>query len=929
MGIGILCCEKPRDDSNSKNLQINSFSENVSVNQKLDKHGKHLSPKYKELNQFYQDQNKNETTNNADDINECSYFHIFLDKFELTYSKYDDFGMKFVPEFLMKFDEIKEIKIMQYNPNAFNENKNEELSNMNSSQLDNTNNNMMLEDNNNKSFFNKSTITTPDKNKSNLENSFSGSGKKTFSYNFMYTLNLRDLENWKNKNLKLKLYNKSKKSEIFSIQIGSFSVPLIDIHSKNSVEGKIPIKNILIKEIGLLYCRLLFSDSRNFENINFSLNNNLSKNFFNSNNNNVSFATLNESSIINLNNNKKSQFTSPIETEDIIFEHYSLGKFELLDKSLRSNFKIRLIDPISNTTNEEKYMENLNSKMVQINKVRNINEETTNEKYFEMLFESLIKGQQILIYGILNNMTKKIYDKDIEFINSLCDKIKKQEEENNILFFNLAQEAFEYGNYSLSKSFFYFLYNLIEFLRFLELQNKKFCTRVNFEEICSIIINNLGLLHESITLNKNISKNDSAIINRNTNIISNGKHNNFNTLKNFTYEQIEEIKETVYWMFNCINLLVTPNLSDDITDLSIINVIYTITFKNSVKIITMPKYLIDIFLIFNEDSDICGSTAKIIRKCLQLILDDSNNYIQVKDRPKIISNSIRELIIHDEKYQKFLVFIEFCFMRYIHFPEIYSNVLLILICLSHDYCRYPEIIRKILDYINMKSFCDQFIIYRGKINKFGKNINYFFYKFLLNLTTLNKSFEESETLVNLKKDELEIFCNEIAILYKMKEDSIKKANYTKSKILTFFLKNKNIELHEIICSICGNITKNTDACILICKENNYLLQDLIDYFFKMTKDYLLVFLNKYKNKKKEKIPLIISIIDNTLLTFDNLITRSKITKNYFLNILQLKSHSKNTVINHISELIDASTTLLNYNNHKMKKTAENFINNFE
>ena len=73
--------------------------------------------------------------------------------------------------------------------------------------------------------------------------------------------------------------------------------------------------------------------------------------------------------------------------------------------------------------------------------------------------------------------------------------------------------------------------------------------------------------------------------------------------------------------------------------------------------ITNPNYLVDIFLLFNEDSEIGSQTSKILRKSLQLILDETNNYVQVKDRPKIISNSIKDLIIHDEKYLKFLDFI--------------------------------------------------------------------------------------------------------------------------------------------------------------------------------------------------------------------------------------------------------------------------------
>jgi hypothetical protein len=206
-------------------------------------------------------------------------------------------------------------------------------------------------------------------------------------------------------------------------------------------------------------------------------------------------------------------------------------------------------------------------------------------------------------------------------------------------------------------------------------------------------------------------------------------------------------------------------------------------------------------------------------------------------------------------------------------------------------------------------------------------VNIFFYKFLLNLTTLNKSFEEDDTLVNLKDKEFTCILTEICNLYKLKKDVNNPGKFCKGRLLAFFLKTKSVELHEVICGICANLTKNKEACIFFCNDQYHILNDLVEFFFSLNREYLNYFLNKNKDQKNEKVPLIISIIDNTLLTFDNIITRNNKSSLYFMNLLLLKSITKNKIINHIGELIENTTELLKFTNNKMKKTAEDFVNN--
>ncbi len=375
--------------------------------------------------------------------------------------------------------------------------------------------------------------------------------------------------------------------------------------------------------------------------------------------------------------------------------------------------------------------------------------------------------------------------------------------------------------------------------------------------------------------------------------------------------------------------LITPNVSDRITKLDVIHQLYSIAFNNCIKLITKPKYILSIFQALKSDTESTALIVKVIRKSIQILLDDSNNFAQTSDNPKVVSASIKNLLVNEEKAYEFLVFIQMALTSYVNYPEVFSSILLILIYFCSDY-KYPIMMRRVLDNVDISLLCSGFDFYRGNLKKIGKNINYFFYKFISHISEMSKSFEELETSINFKSNEVKEICNEFLKLFKMKPCGKDKKTWEKSKSLINFIKHKNIELHEVLCCVAANLTKNSEACNILCKQKCFFIQHIIEYFFTdLHREAMKKFLEKFKFNKVEKAALYISIIDNSIQTFDNLITRSSNTKDFFMNFLLAKNITKNRIKYHITDLLDTAASALNFNNQKLRNTAGNFMQNLD
>ena len=134
----------------------------------------------------------------------------------------------------------------------------------------------------------------------------------------------------------------------------------------------------------------------------------------------------------------------------------------------------------------------------------------------------------------------------------------------------------------------------------------------------------------------------------------------------------------------------------------------------------------------------------------------------------------------------------------------------------------------------------------------------------------------------------------------------------------------------MLCCIAANLTKNNEACKILCKDKCFFIQHIIEYFFNdLNREAIKKFLEKFKSNKMDKAALYISIIDNSVQTFDNLITRSANTKDFYMNFLLDRNISKNRVKYHITDLLDTVSIILNYNIQKLKKTVANFLQNLD
>jgi hypothetical protein len=572
-------------------------------------------------------------------------------------------------------------------------------------------------------------------------------------------------------------------------------------------------------------------------------------------------------------------------------------KYEFIEEELQEKFLIRKIDVLMNLKDNERLIDDNKSKENQLRVMNSFGYKTKTEFISENLVEAILKKEHILIYGIFRFLIEKFYIKEKEFILEFFEHFIANRKNVNIL--TILSLIYSSKNFALLEAYLQFIHLLVEIIRNRELEDEKVNQNINFEEVFKMLLDNFGFLLESL-------KDKTAQ----------------------TFKGLEEIKNSILWNLNTMLALITPNITERLTNIDFCNKIYKPCFYNALKLVTQAKFIMKTFMTLNDDSEISSLTVKVFRKGIQILIDDKTNYIQISDNPEIVSFCIKDLLLNDEQAQSFFFFLKIVLSYYTNYPEVFSNTLLVLIYFSMD-VKNPEIARKLLDNIDLNILMTGFDLYRGNLKKIGKNINYFFYKFLSQITEINKSVSDEDAYnINLTNNELKIICNDIIKLFRLKI-SKERAKCEKGKTLTNFLANKNLELHEVLCCVGSNLTKTIEASLLLCQEKCYYIPSIVEYFFDLNRESVKVYMEKYKLNLKDKIPLYISIIDNTILIFDNILTRNNETKEYFLNVLAERNLTKNKVIYQIRELLDIVTSMFSFNNQRLTKNAENFINNFE
>jgi hypothetical protein len=871
MGVTLSCCKNKNEDNNANNRKI-ILTENTT------KPGETGEPYNIKLSEYNNDEYSRlyskGTVNSLNNINSVNDYKsdtangdlqsvkkifFYFDRFELTYKYFDDFGLSFDPYLVFKLDSSL-VKVFNQKINGLEEDE---------TKVDQTNDISMTP-----------VIDRTYQVKKDMEQDNTKSGlpeKKFYFFEEQEILQTEEMDFWPSKTVRIMIFNKSKSQQYAPIQVGMLYMPLSSLQENGIIEGKFPVRNKMIKEIGYLYMRIKCILTKE-----------------------------DEDAIMPRLDDQNEETTKNAEglhstVKDLIVDYFKETMtldYNFLDPVLQKNFLLKKIDLLSNIKDSEKGWDDRASKQKQEYEIEAVyKNHKTIEETCELLMEASLKQQHFVLYGVTNFLIMKVDTRDNKYLNEFLEMTARIKNEQDYDFFNILIDIFPTNNLVLIKQFSYFIFKLVEYVREVELQTEIHNPNLDFEELFTILLNYFGLLELY-----------------------------FKKLKDMKYEELEELRETIYWLLNSILLLITPNISEKQIILEFISKVHSTSFNNCIKLMTRLKFIFDAFHLLSSDTEVCAIIVKVFRKGVQILVDDKNiNMLQNSDNPKVVLSSIKDLLLNDEKASSFSTFIKINIARYVHYPELFSSILLILIYFCADY-KYPDVVRKIMDKVEISLLCSGFDLYRGNLKKIGKNINYFFYKFLAHISEINKSVQDHENGINFKHNEIREICNEFYKLFRMKQSG---KSWEKGKTLIYFIKNKNLDLHEVLCCIAANLTKNTEACRNLCKDKCFFLQHITEYFLELNRDNVKKTLEKFKNNKIEKIALYLSIIDNSLVTCDNLLTRSLDTKEFFLKFLDSKGITPNFIKYHVRDLLDLSVNTLNCNNQKLKKTADIFLNNLE
>jgi len=351
--------------------------------------------------------------------------------------------------------------------------------------------------------------------------------------------------------------------------------------------------------------------------------------------------------------------------------------YDNIDLILKEKFKIKKNDPNSKLTNDEKFCEIVSQKKSQFNKIKEIDIEMPSKKIASMFLDAIYNQNHIIIYALLKFLCENFQNFNKKYFFDLFNNLMDNKRTYNFL--NLYEDFFKTKNFFLSKVYFLFLYkSIIHYKNQENTTGSLEATTINFEEIFYLLLDSLNFLYKTC-----------------------------GELKNYNYEILEELRETLYWIYSCVIELISPITTENFTDEESAKDSNFIYFNNSLKIINTPNTIIDIFILLNEDSELTGFVSRIFRKSIQNVLDDLNIYQKMPEKNNIVNESLKGLIADPEKAQKFISFVQICLMRYINYPEIYSNILLIIICLCNEN-KYPEMIRNLLDNLDISLIFSSF-----------------------------------------------------------------------------------------------------------------------------------------------------------------------------------------------------------------------------
>ena len=654
------------------------------------------------------------------------------------------------------------------------------------------------------------------------------------------------------------------------VVIGEIKIPIHQITNKDVFEGRIPLRTKYTKIIGYLDTRIEM----------------------------ISYYSGTLPIKLDVN-----QFTEKVDPCKTIFNEYPIIPYEFLPEDIKMTFLTKDPEIIISKQEEESQIN------LQLQLSREI-EDMSYEELSSVIITAISNNKQILIYSIINYLYFKLPNDDEiiinksltteqEFIKNLFEELERS---GYAVFKAIPELIQENLNYSLLLVYFSFLYKLVIFLRKLELEHECFLTIFNFDIICNIVIE---CFYASTKL--------------------------FNELKEETlnekYFQIG--REISLWLLNCLNVLILPNLppsKQQTSNKEAFSKLYNVAYTNCIKVISKLKYIVATFIDLREDGEISSLIVRILRKSIRMGMDYKNSLLPKNDRNKIVSNNIKISLVLDEKYSFFLTMLQICFSLLKHYPEIYSNILIILNQLSMDFSN-KKLIFYLIKSISLENFRNSFNNYRGKLKYISKQINSQFYTFFYHISVLLEDQEANEEKFYLDDEEMNHLVDEIKTLFKMK---INNKKIEKSPKLDNFLLLKTLDLQEIFSNIAKNFSKNPYTSNSICDKKCYFILFLIEFIIDIKKETIVTLLEKTKNKagKDELAFLYINSVVNIISCFDN-INKSNETKQYFLEMISLTDLNKAKLKTKIGEILQIFESNFNVDQSKLKGVCGKFIENLD
>jgi len=495
----------------------------------------------------------------------------------------------------------------------------------------------------------------------------------------------------------------------------------------------------------------------------------------------------------------------------------------------------------------------------------------------DMLLKSILYNCDVITYEIIYFLNNKFEsddtDENNDFMLQVTKLINNKNNEFGLTILDFPSKSFDKKNIALIKIYIIFIHKIMLFNNKQLLINEKIEFLLDHEKLDFILIESYEII---INFLKESQENREIIPN--------------------SFEEKEEIHEIIVWLLNLITFLTqTLNPTDKLKKSEFYSKAIEINYNSCLYILKQGHILLSTFKIVCSDSQVASLICKIYRKSLHTVLE--------AEERKSTSEVVDILFLNNEKDKTILNLIEISFERYTHYPEVYANLLLILISISK--LNDNEVIRLLLNSVKVNELFKSFESYKCKIKNISKTINGFFFEFLANITN---TIQNSDITSGVSKNEARKICSEMVTIFKVKFQDNK---YVLNSTLRKFISRKTYDIHESLSKIAMNLSKWPASCKHLVNDKCYLIPNMLEFFMDIKKSTIEKITAKTKRTSAEIEMAYSDIVDNTLNCFCRVINQSDETKNIFkkmlvvLNIKKQEINDKLIQISDISELFNS------------------------